>query len=329
MRRVHEKSLDLNLLRALAFLLEERHVARAAERYALSPSAMSRVLGRLRRAFDDELLVPVTGGYALTPRARRLEGELAALLRRADALVTEERFDPATATGALRLHATDYSSTVILPPVLREVVARAPGLEVTVEPLGPRTTDDLQHARIDLALTPVRGPADLRWAQLYGESYVGVVAAGGPIDVERLSLSDLARWPAVTVTALAPASMIAEHRLRQLGVEAPTVLQVPYFSAALSVLPGSSLVALVPARLASLHIDDTALRFLPAPPELGPFWYGMTWHPRSDGWGAHVWLRSLLASAGEVLQGSRLSLAPPSRMSDGCSATTEITSPAP
>ncbi|MCW8885823.1 MAG: LysR family transcriptional regulator, partial [Motiliproteus sp.] len=49
--------LNLNLLRALATLLEEKNVTRAASRLHLTQSAMSRQLGQLRDYFDDPLLI--------------------------------------------------------------------------------------------------------------------------------------------------------------------------------------------------------------------------------------------------------------------------------
>jgi LysR family transcriptional regulator, nod-box dependent transcriptional activator len=49
--------LDLNLLVALDALLSECSVTRAAQRVGLSQPGMSNALGRLRRLFDDPLLV--------------------------------------------------------------------------------------------------------------------------------------------------------------------------------------------------------------------------------------------------------------------------------
>ena len=48
---------DLNLLRPLLALLEERNVTRAAERLHLSQPATSAAKARLRRHYDDDLLV--------------------------------------------------------------------------------------------------------------------------------------------------------------------------------------------------------------------------------------------------------------------------------
>ena len=49
-------SIDLNLLLALDALLGEGSVLGAARRMNLSPPAMSRTLGRIRRALGDEIL---------------------------------------------------------------------------------------------------------------------------------------------------------------------------------------------------------------------------------------------------------------------------------
>lgn len=49
--------MDLNLLVALDVLLEEGSVGAAADRLGLSQPAMSRTLGRIRRATGDQILV--------------------------------------------------------------------------------------------------------------------------------------------------------------------------------------------------------------------------------------------------------------------------------
>jgi DNA-binding transcriptional LysR family regulator len=57
MHLTHVRRSDLNLLPALAVLLEERSISKAAARHNLSQPAMSRLLQRLRETFDDELLI--------------------------------------------------------------------------------------------------------------------------------------------------------------------------------------------------------------------------------------------------------------------------------
>src|SRR5580765_6147004 len=97
------RGVDLNLLPPLAALLEERHVTRAADRSALSQPAMSRALARLRQALDDQLLVRDGTGYVLTPRAERVQRQLAGLMLQLGTLFAAEVFDPATAEENYRI----------------------------------------------------------------------------------------------------------------------------------------------------------------------------------------------------------------------------------
>ncbi|MFF3572382.1 LysR family transcriptional regulator [Nocardia jiangxiensis] len=74
-------SVNLNLLVPLLAVLEERSVTRAAERVGLTQSAMSHAVGRMRRLFDDDLLVRQGNGATLTPRALELIAPLRAVLQ--------------------------------------------------------------------------------------------------------------------------------------------------------------------------------------------------------------------------------------------------------
>ena len=93
---------DLNLLLPLKVLLEEGNVTRAGQRLELSQPAMSAALARLRRRFDDELLVRAGRDYELTPFARDLLPEVQHAVRLlARALNLEDEFDPATSDAVV------------------------------------------------------------------------------------------------------------------------------------------------------------------------------------------------------------------------------------
>ena len=64
--------LDLNLLRVLEALHEERHVTRAATRLGLTQSAASNALRRLRATFQDDLFQRTPAGMEPTALAREL-----------------------------------------------------------------------------------------------------------------------------------------------------------------------------------------------------------------------------------------------------------------
>lgn len=67
MSQIQLHRIDLNLLATFEALIEEGTVAGAADRLAVTPSAVSHALGRLRTQFGDPLLVRVGGKMRPTP----------------------------------------------------------------------------------------------------------------------------------------------------------------------------------------------------------------------------------------------------------------------
>src|SRR4051794_29021978 len=92
---------DLNLLVALDVLLSEGGVAGAARRLGLSPSAMSRTLGRLREVTGDPLLVRAGRVMVPTPRALAMREEVRQLVDGSRGVLR-----PATAPDFARLERT-------------------------------------------------------------------------------------------------------------------------------------------------------------------------------------------------------------------------------
>src|SRR6266480_1068212 len=145
----HLEGVDLNLLPPLAALLEERHVTRAAQRSGLSQPAMSRALARLRQVLDDQLLVRHGTGYLLTPRAERIQRQLAGLIPRLETLFAAEVFDPATAEENYRIATTDYPLLLFFPQAAREINNLSPHSTLRVEPYRDEVFDDMIAIGLD------------------------------------------------------------------------------------------------------------------------------------------------------------------------------------
>ncbi|WP_198545745.1 LysR family transcriptional regulator [Actinacidiphila yeochonensis] len=297
---MHIEDVDLNLLKALEVLLEERQVSRAAARFHLSQPAMSRTLTRLRAAFDDDLLVRTAQGYVLTPRARAVQAELTELMPRLRSMVSGDMFQPATAVGVLRVAASDYFLAVLADLLYPAYFGAAPGMSLVVEPVNSATFDDIDRGRVDLAFLPVRPPRSLRHQVLFSEDHVCLMARDHPLTGDRVTLDDLGSYPHAGVAALQSEQMLVQSRLEQLGVRPPAGLTVPYFAAAAAAVRGNRMIAVLPRRFAAAH-QDAAVRIAEAPAELAAFDYLMIWHPRVTSDPAHRWMRSLMAEAGAAL----------------------------
>src|SRR3954468_22247205 len=119
MSAVHFGQVDLNLLRVLDALLDERNVTRAGDRLGLSQSAVSHALGRLRLLLDDELFVRRSTGMEPTPRALEIGPAVHTALLQMQAALAPAGFDPATTERRFTIAAGPYGCAVLIPQVVR------------------------------------------------------------------------------------------------------------------------------------------------------------------------------------------------------------------
>jgi DNA-binding transcriptional LysR family regulator len=289
------ESVDLNLLAPLRVLLEERHVSRAADRLRMSQPSMSRALQRLRATLGDELLVRGPGGYQLTPRAERIQAELQHALPRLEHVFSGEPFDPATAARAFRLAGTDYTVSVLSGALLRRVFAQSPGSTVLFSRWHHTVFSDAEHGIVDLLIHGGSAPPPLRSQVLYEEGYACLVASHHPLALRSaVSLEDYLQCAHLVVDVTDGRQGHVDARLESLGRPRRASVTVPYHSAAAAAVPGTSLVATLPRRLAVEHAAPGVTSVIPAPDEIGAMSYAMSWHPRLDNDPAQRWLRDAI-----------------------------------
>ncbi|SEF63931.1 LysR family transcriptional regulator [Marinobacterium lutimaris] len=159
--------MDLNLLKALDALLDERNVTRAAERLGITQPAMSGILTRLRDSFDDPLFSRTQRGIIPTQRALDLSKPVKQVLRQIDTLLQPPVFVPSTASLTFTIAATDYALRAIAVPFLSALKVKAPRIKVSLLPVeNERVHSQLERGQIDLALlTPDSTPPGLACAR--------------------------------------------------------------------------------------------------------------------------------------------------------------------
>jgi DNA-binding transcriptional LysR family regulator len=286
--------LDLNLLTALDALLEEGSVAGAADRLHLSAPAMSRTLGRIRRATGDQIMVRTGRSMTLTPHALALRDRVHAVVQDAHDVLTREReLDLSTLERTFTLQCHDAVTMAIGPGLLDVVRAQAPGVTLRLLAESIVDTDDLRHGRVDLEI----GSAEPALPEIHFETLgrAGLVAAvrpGHPLTHGALTLARYADADHVTVSRRGRLrdpidDVLAEHGLRRRVVAA-----APTSTAALHLARHSDLVVAVSEHLCRPMVTAFGLRTLPIPVDLPPVPLNQAWHHRYDTDLAHTWLRT-------------------------------------
>ncbi|WP_321936901.1 LysR family transcriptional regulator [Paraburkholderia sp. J8-2] len=300
--------LDLNLLRALDALLDERNVTRAAQRLSLTQPAVSAMLTRLRESFGDPLFVRSQRGIVPTERALQLAAPLKQVLSEIEQMLQPQAFAPAEAEMTLTLASTDYALRAVVVPFLARLRESAPGVRAVIVPVQhERLQAQLESGDVDMALiTPESTPADLHARHLFDERYVCVMRADHPAAARRLTLERFCALDHALVSyAGASLSGVTDEALARLGRARRVTVSVNSFLVLPDILLTSDLIAVVPSRLVKdARGSAQGLVVIDPPLEIPGFTKTLAWHERTHRSPGHQWVRALLFETCEALAGA-------------------------
>jgi DNA-binding transcriptional LysR family regulator len=289
---------DLNLLVTLDVLLTEGSVARAAQRLRLSPSAMSRALGRLRETTGDPLLVRAGRGLVPTPRALELRERVGELVQAGEAVLR-----PAEALNLRQLVRTFTLRTRegfvenFGPDLIARVGEEAPGVRLCFVQKTNKDSTSLRDGTVDLETGVVgksTGP-EVRAQGLFGDRFIGVVRMGHALSQGEITPSRYAAGRHIGVSPRGLDKGPIDEALKSFGLEREIATIVGGFSAVLALARASDLVASVPER----HTGNlrTGMHSFPLPIPAPEVTISLLWHPRMDADPAHRWLRGCVRDA--------------------------------
>ena len=296
-------SLDLNLILVLRELLRERNVTRAAERVGVTQPAVSAALSRLRRHFDDDLLVRVSRGYILSPLAVQLQRQVEEICAASERLFsTGARFDAATTRREFTLIMADYTVDILGSQLSQLFERCAPEASLRIrqvrESLALEMSDLIR--RVDGIVAPERsqGLSPMHSVELFRDEWVCVTATDGSVPAGgALALADLADANWVVPFYRNQNSPLAPPVIRQLsglGIRPHVAIGVESYLAVPQLIAGTSRVALMQRRLAELFAGQLGLRVWPCPGDPEPIVEVLWWHEDLDADPGHAWLRGAL-----------------------------------
>lgn len=291
------RRLDLTLLLVFLGLLRHRKAVEVAAELGLTQSAISQALRRLRDIFGDALFLRRPHGMEPTATALALEAPVAAAVEALrGALGVARAFDPATATGVVRLTALDAEQAVLIPPFAARLRDEAPGLTLSVLPLGRAAAmEALAEGRADLALGFVWDvPEAISGEVLYTE---GFLVAGRPEALPEAPGISLVTYCAADHILISPGGDlrgVVDDRLEALGRRRRIVLGLPSFLPALAAAAASGALVTLPARVATAFAPGFGLVTVPPPIEVRSFPVSAFWHRRNDADPRTQWLRRRL-----------------------------------
>jgi LysR family transcriptional regulator, transcriptional activator for leuABCD operon len=149
------RSLDLNLLTVFEAIYELGTVGSAADRLALSQSATSHALSRLREACRDDLFVRTRKGLSPTPVAKEMYPAIKPALEALRATLADASdFDPARSRRRFRISIPHPMGPLYALALRAAVAAVAPGIVLTFDTvsLPVALEDNLRDGIVDIAI---------------------------------------------------------------------------------------------------------------------------------------------------------------------------------
>jgi len=292
------RSLDLNLLTVFEAIYELGTVGGAADHLALSQSATSHALSRLREACRDDLFVRTRQGLSPTPVAKDMYPAIKQALDALRASLAEASgFDPGTSQRRFRISIPHPMGPFYAVALRTAAAAVAPDIVLIFDTVSRPVDleDNLRDGIVDIAID---------WLPVTLDPFVNRKLFDDQVVLLARSDHPSAR-PGITIENLRNAAFVTLHRRREVGhapqaleevsrlicheaVRVSELLEIP------TVVASTDLLGIFLSSMGPLMKKRLGLQVFPIPLELPPMPIYMIWHETRRRDAAHRWLREVV-----------------------------------
>jgi len=186
---------DLNLLKTLLVLLQEKNTNKAAERLNTSQPAVSRTLAKIREQFDDPLLIRHSRGLKLTPKAEELAVRLPKLFSDLQETLHGEQFVPAKQTGLMKIAMNGFIMETHGYDICEAIYKAAPNVDIELHSYSAKSTAELVSGEIDFALSyyPLEISKELRQVPVGRVDFSLICRVGHPLARQTIPINELSK----------------------------------------------------------------------------------------------------------------------------------------
>lgn len=294
------RSLDLNLLTVFEAIYETGSASVAADRLALSQSATSHALSRLREACKDDLFVRVGQGLSPTPVAKEMYPPVKQALEALRATLSEASgFDPATSQRRFRLSIPHPMGPFYALALRAAAATTAPGIMLTFDTVSRPVDleDNLRDGTVDIAVDwlPITLDPFVN-RKLFDDRLVIVMRRDHPSITAGLTIEDLRNAEFVTLHHRREIEYAPDAIRQFIGLGVHEVVHVSELLEIPAVVASTDLAGIFASSMGPLVEERMGLRVLPIPVELPVVPIYMVWHEARRNDAGHRWLRELVVA---------------------------------
>ena len=229
--------------------------------------------------------------------AQNLQAPLKEILGQIETLLGQSiDFVPADSQRTLRIAMSDYGAAIVLPKLLVQLRAQAPGTSlVVIQDSRLGMLEQVGQGRIDLAIGVFPAPgADICTEVLFEETFTCLLDRRSLPENGVLDLDSYLARPHLLVSMDGNTRGEVDNVLRARGLKRRVAVNVPHWGTAPGMIADTDLILTVATRtLTNVPFGDTLVAMAP-PLTVAPFNYVQAWHNRFNQDPAHRWLRELV-----------------------------------
>lgn len=291
---------DLNLLKILVVLLQEKNTRKAAERLEISQPAVSRALVKIRSHFDDPLFIRQPRGLKLTPKAQGLEQELPKVLTLLAETLQGDDFKPSELAGKFRIALHSYLSESHGYALFEALTIDAPNLDIEIHNYSSATVNQLINQELDAGISfyPIGVPKALRQIPVAETLIGGICKSSHELAGKTTPIETILDYP---ITGLILPDLNNQYMLIQQLFPEGTVLKPKlrsqYLSNVLKYIAENNAVCICPkTSLASLSPDEYAFIEFAGLEEKLTMQISLTFNNNQFRSAKYIWLEKLAKS---------------------------------
>ncbi|WNC73831.1 LysR family transcriptional regulator [Thalassotalea psychrophila] len=238
---------DLNLLKVLSMLLQEKNTKLAAEKLNASQPAISRSLAKIRNLFDDPLFIRHSRGLSLTPRGEKLANSLPQALTNLQLVLEDELFNPASLKGKFIIAMNGFLIETHGHKIFEQINKHSPALEIEIHNYNSLSSSQLINGDIDLAINyyPLDVSKSIYQKQIAVSQFSALSRYGNFKRDEKVSLKQIVENKTVGLIAPEFNSLSMRVLLESKWAKQP-LLRSQNINPLLEVIKNSNAVMLVP-----------------------------------------------------------------------------------
>lgn len=269
---MHNK--DLNLLKLLIILNEERQTVLAAKKMNLSQPTISIMLKKLREQFDDPLFIRNKNNLIPTTKCTHILSTLPDILTQLDKLYSENtEWDITQLSGELHLLISPPLISTLGSQLVKKLTMLAPELTVQCSHWGLNTSQQLElnpHQHFGITYLPMETNKILMEQEVGADEFSFVVHNDHPLD--EISIENTASYPiAICLIPGVTGPSKAEQLIRHFKIKKKINLRTSDILLMTNLMKESNYIGIMPRSLQDSIGHE--FRFLPLPQEIVPRGY--------------------------------------------------------